>query len=169
MKVWLDCDPGHDDMLAIVMAALSPPLTLLGVSTSAGNSTVDNTTRNALDILHEIGRDDIQVVRGASHPLCRKLETAPAIHGISGLEGAELKRSPKEPITENPFLYIYNQIMGQGEQVEFVVTGAMTNLAILLLAFPSIKPHIGKITLMGGAIGLGNWSPAAEFNILVDP
>jgi uridine nucleosidase len=59
MKVWLDCDPGHDDMLAIVMAALSPPLTLIGVSTSAGNSTVDNTTRNALDILHEIGRDDV--------------------------------------------------------------------------------------------------------------
>ena len=65
IKVWLDCDPGHDDMLAIVMAAHSNNLTLLGVSTSGGNSTIENTTRNALDILHEIGRDDVQVVKGA--------------------------------------------------------------------------------------------------------
>jgi inosine-uridine nucleoside N-ribohydrolase len=85
MKVWLDCDPGHDDMLAIVMAACSEAITLLGISTSSGNSTIENTTRNTLNILHEIGRDDVQVVRGASRPLCRALETAPDIHGESGL------------------------------------------------------------------------------------
>lgn len=98
MKVWLDCDPGHDDMLTIVMAANSPEITLLGVSTSSGNSTIENTTRNALDILHEIGRDDIQVVRGAPQPLCCKLETAEGIHGASGLEGAELSRSKNEAV-----------------------------------------------------------------------
>jgi inosine-uridine nucleoside N-ribohydrolase len=111
MKVWLDCDPGHDDMLAIVMAALSPQLNLLGLSTSAGNSTIENTTRNALDILHEIGRDDIQVVRGADQPLCCKLETAPSIHGLLGLEGAVLERSPMEAITEKPFLHIYQLLV----------------------------------------------------------
>jgi len=75
--IWLDCDPGHDDMLAIIMAALSHNSVLIGVSTSAGNSCVENTTQNALNILHEIGREDIQVVRGASNPLIGKLETAP--------------------------------------------------------------------------------------------
>lgn len=84
-KVWLDCDPGHDDMFAIIMAALSGETELIGVSTSAGNSTIENTTRNALDILHEIGRGDVQVVKGSALPLCRPLKTAEGIHGVSGL------------------------------------------------------------------------------------
>ena len=85
MKVWLDCDPGHDDMLAIIMAAMSEEIDLFGVSTSAGNSVIENTTQNALDILYEIRRSDIEVVRGAEGPLCRNLKTAPEIHGKTGL------------------------------------------------------------------------------------
>jgi inosine-uridine nucleoside N-ribohydrolase len=153
MKVWLDCDPGHDDMLAIIMAALSEGVTLLGVSTSAGNSTIQNTTRNALDILHEIGREDVQVVQGAEQPLCCKLNTSPNIHGESGLEGAELSRSPKEALRDKPFLHIYSQIMAQEQPVEFVVTGSLTNLATILRAFPDIHTRIRGVTLMGGAIG----------------
>lgn len=76
-KVWLDCDPGHDDMLAIIMAALSQGVQLIGISTSAGNSVIENTTQNALNILYEIGRNDIQVIKGAPGPLNSKLETAP--------------------------------------------------------------------------------------------
>jgi inosine-uridine nucleoside N-ribohydrolase len=114
-KVWLDCDPGHDDMLAIIMAALSGEIELIGVSTSSGNSFIENTTQNALNILYEIGREDIQVVKGASRPLCGKLETAAEIHGASGLEGAELLKSPKSAIEEKPFLHIYNEIMAQNE------------------------------------------------------
>ena len=111
--VWLDCDPGNDDMLAIVMAALSEELELIGISTSAGNSIIQNTTQNALDILYEIGRADIPVVRGSATPLCRKLESAAEYHGELGLEGAVLERSPFQAIADNPFLYLYNAIMGQ--------------------------------------------------------
>ena len=141
----------------------------MGVSTSAGNSFIENTTQNALDILHEIGREDVVVIRGASGPLCGKLEVAPEIHGASGLEGAKLLKSPKKAIEERTFLEIYTRIMAHPFKVDFIVTGAMTNLAILLKAFPDIKDKINTVTIMGGAIGLGNWSPAAEFNILVDP
>ena len=136
------------------------------VTLSSGNLSI---TQNALNILHEIGRDDIKVIRGASAPLCRKLEVAPSIHGESGLEGATLLHSPHSAIQDKPFLQIYNSLLAQPEKVEFVVTGAMTNLAILLRAFPDIKEKINGVTIMGGAIGPGNWSPAAEFNILVDP
>lgn len=168
-KIWLDCDPGHDDMLAIIMAAFSDDSQLIGVSTSAGNSFIENTTQNALNILYEIGRTDVTVIRGAPGPLCGKLEVAPAIHGLSGLEGAELLVSPHKAVEEKPFLEIYQRLMAEPEKVDFVVTGAMTNLAILLRAFPDVKDRLRAITVMGGAIGLGNWSPAAEFNILVDP
>jgi inosine-uridine nucleoside N-ribohydrolase len=167
--VWLDCDPGNDDMLAIVMAALSEELELIGISTSAGNSIIQNTTQNALDILYEIGRADIPVVKGSATPLCRKLESAAEYHGELGLEGAVLERSPFQAISDNPFLYLYNAIMGQSDKVEFVVTGAMTNLALLLRTFPDVKQQLSGVTLMGGAIGQGNWSPAAEFNMAVDP
>ena len=80
-KIWLDCDPGHDDMLAIIMAAMSEEIQLIGVSTSAGNSTIENTTQNALNILYEIGKSHIKVVKGASGPLVHKLHTAEDIHG----------------------------------------------------------------------------------------
>ena len=84
-KVWLDCDPGHDDMLAIIMAAHSEEINLIGISTSAGNSYIENTTQNALNILHEIGRSDVPIIIGSKGPLCRPLEVAPDIHGASGL------------------------------------------------------------------------------------
>jgi inosine-uridine nucleoside N-ribohydrolase len=103
-KIWLDCDPGHDDMLAIIMAAFSDGCQLVGVSTSAGNSYIENTTQNALNILYEIGRSDIPVIRGSAGPLCRILEVSPNIHGPSGLEGAELLKSPHHAIEEKPFL-----------------------------------------------------------------
>ncbi len=131
------------------------------MSTSAGNSFIENTTQNALNILFEIGREDIFVIKGAPGPLCRNLEVAPTIHGASGLEGAELLKSPHKAIESKPFLEIYQRVMSQSQKIEFVVTGAMTNLAILLRAFPDIKTNINTVTIMAGAIGLGNWSPAA--------
>ena len=100
-------------------------------------------------------------MQGAEGPICRKLNTAAEMHGKSGLEGAVLKKSPNTAVTKKPFLHIYNRIMEQDEEVEFVVTGAMTNLAILLKAFPDLKHKIRGVTIMGGAIGLGNWTPAA--------
>lgn len=167
--VWLDCDPGHDDMLAIILAACHESLELLGVSTSAGNSQIENTTKNSLDILHLIGRDDVEVVRGASKPMWGRLETAEETHGESGLEGAELPTANRKPITHEPYLHIYHQIMKASQKVHWVNTGSMTNLAIMTQAFPEIKNKLESITMMAGAIGLGNWSPAAEFNVLLDP
>ena len=110
ISIWLDCDPGHDDMLAIILAAMHPRLELLGLSTSAGNSTIDNTTQNALDILHLIGKGHIKVIKGAETPLIGKIETAAECHGASGLEGATLGHSPHAAITHDPYLEIYKRI-----------------------------------------------------------
>lgn len=133
---------------------------MIGISTSAGNSVIENTTQNALDILEEIGKSFVTVVRGAEKPLCREIKTASEIHGESGLEGAKLIHSSRCAIIDQPFLYIYKALNKAGK-VSFVVTGAMTNLAILLKGFPDIKDCISEVTIMGGAIGLGNMSPAA--------
>lgn len=135
-EVWLDCDPGHDDMLAILLAAYHPNLRLIGLSTSAGNSTIDYTTQNALNILSLISRDDVVVVKGAAKPLYGKLETAAETHGVNGLEGASLPISSNHPICKQPYVTMYNRIMEREGKVYFVNTGAMTNLALLLTAFP---------------------------------
>lgn len=160
-NVWLDCDPGHDDMLAIILAALSEEINLLGISTSAGNSTIQHTTQNALNILAEIGRTDIKVYKGSKDPLCAELKTATEFHGETGLSGANLKISPERAIEKNVFSEIYNIISTCEKKVNFVVTGAMTNLAIIIKAFPDFLSYLEGITIMGGAIGLGNMSPSA--------
>lgn len=169
IRVWLDSDPGHDDMFAIILAAMSQKISLLGVSTSAGNSTIHHTTQNALNILAELGRTDVKVYKGSKLPLCTELRTAPEVHGETGLTGAVLKTSPERAVDKNVFWEIYNVISSSEDRVKFVVTGAMTNLAILIKAFPDILTKIQSITIMGGAVGLGNITPSAEFNIFVDP
>ena len=113
--------------------------------------------------------DHIQVVKGSPGPLCRKLKTAAEYHGLTGLEGAKLERSSQRAVEVKPFLHIYSEIMRQADKVELVVTGAMTNAALLLGAFPDIRDNLSGITIMGGAIGLGNVTPSAEFNVFTDP
>jgi pyrimidine-specific ribonucleoside hydrolase len=169
MKVFIDCDPGHDDMMAIMLALASPEIELLGISTVAGNQTGDKTYRNALRTLTLIGRKDIPVSRGAQRPLLRELTVAPMIHGVSGLDGADLPEPTFEGDGRHAVDAIIQTIMGSREPVTLVPTGPLTNVALALLKEPGVARAVSRIVLMGGAVHDSNISPAAEFNIFVDP
>ncbi len=165
----LDCDPGHDDALAIVLAMARPEIDLLGITTVAGNAPLEATTRNALRVLALLGRTDIPVAAGADRPLVRPLEVADNVHGVSGLEGAELPDPLADPRPEGALAFMAATLAATEEPVTLVPTGPLTNIATLLLAHPELADRIDRICLMGGAIHEGNWTPAAEFNIWVDP
>ncbi|MGR1252267.1 pyrimidine-specific ribonucleoside hydrolase RihA [Aeromonas veronii] len=167
--VILDCDPGHDDAIALILALASPELKVLAVTTSAGNQTPDKTLNNALRILTLLGRDDILVAAGAPKPLARELIIADNVHGESGLDGPKLPDPAFAPQRMTGIELMAKCLRESPEPVTLVPTGPLTNIALLLAAHPELKPKIARIVLMGGAAGAGNWTPAAEFNIYVDP
>ncbi|MGR6751713.1 pyrimidine-specific ribonucleoside hydrolase RihA [Aeromonas veronii] len=167
--VILDCDPGHDDAIALILALASPELKVLAVTTSAGNQTPDKTLNNALRILTLLGRDDIPVAAGAPKPLARELIIADNVHGESGLDGPKLPDPAFAPQAMTGLELMAKYLRESLEPVTLVPTGPLTNIALLLAAHPELKPRIARIVLMGGAAGAGNWTPAAEFNIYVDP
>jgi pyrimidine-specific ribonucleoside hydrolase len=169
IPIVLDCDPGHDDALALLLALARPELRLLGVTTVAGNATLEATTSNALRVLALLGRPDVPVVAGAAGPLVRPLEVAADVHGVSGLEGADLPAPIAAPRPEGALAFLRDTLAAAPEPVTLVPTGPLTNIAGLLLAHPELHGRIARICLMGGAIREGNWTPAAEFNIWVDP
>eukprot|EP01059_Diplonema_ambulator_P035227 TRINITY_DN8211_c0_g1_i1.p1 TRINITY_DN8211_c0_g1~~TRINITY_DN8211_c0_g1_i1.p1 ORF type:complete len:349 (+),score=55.00 TRINITY_DN8211_c0_g1_i1:53-1048(+) len=175
--LWLDCDPGHDDALAIVLACCGG-CDLLGVSTVSGNQSVDKTTRNAIKMLEICGKGGIPVIRGASRPLLREARHDPGIHGESGMEGSEVfnefDSKLKEVNNERDPSYswlgdIAGRIVNAPQKVTVVATGALTNVALLVRAHPEVLENIREISFMGGALGVGNRHPVAEFNILSDP
>ena len=168
-KIILDCDPGHDDAVAMMLALGNPrDIEIACISTVGGNQVLEFTTNNALDLLHLMDAE-IPVVAGSAGPLIRELETAESVHGKSGLDGPVLVRSPREAENRN-FIDMYTEIITQSEQkITIVLTGPQTNAAIFLLARPELKDRIESIVFMGGACFGGNWSPKAEFNIFVDP
>ena len=167
--VILDVDPGHDDAVAVMMACGSPGLKLLAVTTVAGNAPLPKTTRNALRILSLIGRTDVPVAAGASRPLERELRTAENIHGESGMDGPQIPEATSEPDERGAVGLIADTLMAAPEPVVLVPVGPLTNVAALLRKHPDLKGRISRISLMGGSMGLGNTTPAAEFNIYVDP
>ncbi len=167
-KIILDCDPGHDDAVAILLAASAPTIELLGVTTVAGNQTLEKTRRNACHVLQWIGREDIPVYAGCDRPMVRERVVAGDIHGESGLEGPVFPPLRKEPEDEHAVRYIIRTLMASDGDVVMVTTGPMTNLAMALRMEPRIAEKIRRIVLMGGALGNGNVTPAAEFNILAD-
>lgn len=168
IPVILDCDPGHDDAIAMILAHVSPELEILGVTTIAGNQTVEKTTLNALKILTFLGLR-VPVAKGCSKPLFRELIIAPEVHGVTGLDGPDLPE-PAFPIEDCSAVELIARILRESERkVTLVPTGALTNIALLLITYPRLKDKIERISLMGGAASGGNWTPAAEFNILVDP
>jgi len=172
IHVWLDCDPGHDDAFAIILAAHNPKLRLLGISTVAGNQTVEKTTINALHILDIIGMEHIDVVSGQAYPLVKKVQICPEIHGNTGLDSKSTITFPslkKGPLKKKAVLHMFDVISQNPKQVTVIATGCLTNIAILLTLFPEVKTNIERIVIMGGAIGMGNMTPDAEFNILQDP
>jgi len=160
----LDCDPGHDDAIALLLALGSPELELVGVTTVAGNQTLEKTTANAIRILEHIGRDDVPVAAGAGRPLVREAHVAAQVHGETGLDGPDLPPARGKPVDQHAVEFLAEHI---APDVVLVPTGPLTNVALLLARYPDVRPQ--RIVLMGGAIAEGNVTPAAEFNIWGDP
>jgi inosine-uridine nucleoside N-ribohydrolase len=163
----LDCDPGHDDAIAMLLALASPEVELVAVTTVAGNQTLEKTTTNALRVLELAGRGDIPVAAGAGHPLVRKRDVAAHVHGESGMDGPELADPTGAPVDEHAVELIARAIREREGRLTLVPTGPLTNVALLLATYPDARPE--RIVLMGGAVGEGNRTPAAEFNIWADP
>lgn len=166
-KIIIDCDPGHDDAIAILLAAASPKVELIGITTVAGNAEVDKTTVNALKVCEIAGLHDVPVARGAGQPLVRQRETAPDIHGDSGMDGPMLPEPTKTIVEEHAVDFIIRELLQSDGDITLVPTGPLTNIAMALRKEPAIAPKIREIVLMGGGT-FGNWTPAAEFNIFVD-
>ena len=162
--ILIDCDPGHDDAIAILLALASQEVELRGITTVAGNTTLDNATRNALKVLELAGRTDVPVAAGAAAPLRRVLRTAPNVHGESGLEGPLLAEPTTDVVSHDAVEFLAERIE---PGVVLVPTGPLTNVAQLLERYPDARPE--HIVWMGGAIAEGNVTPAAEFNACVDP
>ncbi|KAG5950125.1 hypothetical protein E4U53_005452 [Claviceps sorghi] len=188
VPVWLDCDPGHDDVFAMLLAAYHPGIELLGISTVFGNAPIDRTTRNAASVLTAIGKhDDIPLHRGSPKALERPAVHAPDVHGESGLDGTNLLPVPQcEPLAKPAVEAMYEAIMAQPAGTAWIVaTGALTNVGAVLRKYPDITAHIRGLSLMGGSFGdgfsdavmgmvdnkerIGNITPWAEFNIFIDP
>lgn len=168
-KIILDCDPGHDDALALTMAVASEQIELLGVTTSAGNQTPDKTLNNALRMLTLLDAMDIPVAGGNHRPLMRDLKIADYVHGETGLDGADLPEPAFEPVDQPAVELITDILRAQSEPVTLVVTGPMTNIALFLRVHPELENKIKQIIFMGGATGQGNVQPTTEFNMAVDP
>lgn len=164
----IDCDPGHDDAIALLMAFACEALDVKLVTTVGGNQTLDKTLNNALRVLSFAGIE-VEVAAGAAKPLNRELITAPEVHGDSGLEGPILPPPTLKKSERNAIDAMVDVINKSDKKVTIIPTGPLTNIATLLLSHPEVKNHIERISLMGGSCIGGNWTPAAEFNILVDP
>lgn len=163
----LDCDPGHDDAIALLLALASPEIELLGVTTTYGNQTLDKTTANAIRVLELVGRADVPVAAGAEGPLTRELMVAAHVHGDSGLDGPALPPAQEKPASQDAVAFLADRIWASQRPVTLVPTGPLTNVARYLEAHG--LEGIERIVLMGGSIAEGNFTPAAEFNIWCDP
>jgi len=168
IPIILDGDPGHDDAIAWVLANASPMLDIRGIATTAGNQTIEKTTYNALRICSLIDLK-VPVASGRTAPLFAKLEIAPSVHGESGLDGPMLPEPTFEAEHVDSVTMMARLIQESSEPITLVPTGPLTNIATLIMAHPELKHKIAGISMMGGGIQYGNWTPAAEFNIMVDP
>jgi purine nucleosidase/pyrimidine-specific ribonucleoside hydrolase len=167
--VIIDCDPGHDDALALLLAAGDSRLRLLGVTTVAGNQTLDKTTRNAQRILALAGAFDIPVAAGCDRPLVGELTVADDVHGVSGLDGPDLDVPVAEAADVHAVELMRRLIAKSPEPVTLIATGPLTNVALLLRTHPEIASHVRRIVFMGGSTDRGNTTPYGEFNIVTDP
>ncbi|KAF2114453.1 Inosine/uridine-preferring nucleoside hydrolase domain-containing protein [Lophiotrema nucula] len=189
IPLWLDCDTGHDDAYALLLAAHDPRVELLGVSTVHGNAALDRTTFNTLSILEAIGKRNVKVYPGALKPIHREAVHASDIHGESGLDGVTLLPQPLEPaVTDGDYLEaMYTALIATPADTAWLVsTGTLTNIGLAFQRYPDLADHIKGLSIMGGAIGggftdapmgkvkgegerFGNWTAYAEFNIYCDP
>lgn len=167
-KIILDCDPGHDDAIAIMMAAKNEMIDLLGISVVAGNQTIEKTVRNALNVCQYLDLD-VPVYQGCGQPMIRnKPEVAGDIHGETGLDGPTFAPLTKKKEEKHGVQFIIDTLLASDGDITMVTTGPMTDLAMAMRLCPDIVPKIKEIVLMGGCYQLGNVTPAAEFNVITD-
>lgn len=168
-RVVLDCDPGHDDALAILLAAAHPAIDLAAVTTVAGNQSLAKVTLNARRVCSVAGIRNVPIAAGCDRPLVRDRLEAESIHGTSGLDGPDWAEPSVEADARHGVDLMIELAMAGETPLSIVATGPLTNIATALRREPRVASRIDRIVLMGGAMGLGNWTPAAEFNILADP
>lgn len=169
-KIILDCDPGHDDAVAILLALGNPEIEIVGITTVGGNQSLEKVTYNARAMLEAAHAHDIPVYAGSDRPLVREQEVAESIHGETGLDGVELP-VPTRPLEDmHAVNFIVKTIMeSEPGTITLVPTGPLTNIALALRMEPGIAERVSEVVLMGGGFHEGNWSAVAEFNIIVDP
>jgi purine nucleosidase len=169
-KIILDCDPGHDDAIAMLLAWGSPEIDLVGVTTVMGNQTIEKVTRNALSVARVAGITGVPFARGAHRPLVRRVEVAESIHGESGLDGPVLPEPTLSLDPRHAVDFIIDTVMDAPPgTITLVPTGALTNIAMAVRKEPRIVPRVKQVVLMGGGVNVGNWSATSEFNIVIDP
>jgi pyrimidine-specific ribonucleoside hydrolase len=168
-RIIIDTDPGIDDAMAIFLALRSPELKVEAITPVAGNVPLDLTLPNALRLLEIAGRTDIPVAAGASHPLVRRLATAGHVHGVNGLAGVEFPAPKIKPVHETAPEIIRRIVRENPGEITIVAVGPLTNVALALRADPELSSMIPAIAIMGGSLSGGNMTPAAEFNLYVDP
>jgi purine nucleosidase len=168
-SIIIDCDPGVDDAIALLLAFASPELHLLGITTVAGNVPLSLTQANARKICELANRTEVGVYAGCPRPMLRSLATAEEVHGKTGLDGTELPEPtiPLQP--QHGVDFLIATLLNAPTPITLATLGPLTNLAIALIKEPRIMPKIQEVVLMGGAITQGNVTPSAEFNIYVDP
>lgn len=169
LPVILDCDPGHDDAIAILLAVASPVIDLRAVTTTFGNCSVDDATRNALRILTLAGATDVPVAKGARGPLAGDAELGNYVHGTSGLDGPELPEPGVEVQALTAVELIERVIAEATEPVTLIATGPITNVASMLQRGVADTARIREVVFMGGSVDRGNHTPTAEFNTYADP
>ncbi|MEO6943684.1 MAG: nucleoside hydrolase [Lacisediminihabitans sp.] len=168
-KILLDCDPGLDDALALLLAHGDPAIELVGVTTLGGNVGLENTTKNALQLREYLGFDTVPVASGAAGPLVRDMKNAAEVHGATGL-GTVVLPPAVLPASDMPAIdFIIDTIRAAPGEINLVATGPMTNIALALQKDPGIVSLVKSFVIMGGSFTRGNTTPAAEFNIYADP
>jgi pyrimidine-specific ribonucleoside hydrolase len=165
-KIIMDCDPGHDDAFALILAMKH--LDVLGITTIGGNQLLEKVTLNALKVLEITGNTHIPVHAGHAGPMVCELVTAPNFHGETGLDGPVVPEPMIKPHSKHGVDFIIDTVMST-DDVTLVATGPLTNIAAAIHREPRIVERVRELSIMGGSVTFGNWTPAAEFNIFVDP
>ena len=168
-KIILDCDPGHDDAIALLLAAHHPTLELLAVTTVAGNQSIEKTTLNALKVCSLANIRTVPIAMGMDRPLMRPARHAADIHGVSGMDGPNVPEPDIELAPQHAVDLLIDLLMNSEGDITLIPTGPLTNIATAIRREPAILPKIQAISLMGGAMGIGNVTPSAEFNLWFDP
>ena len=168
-NIIIDCDPGIDDAIAILLAAANDDkLNILGITTVTGNQSIEKVTTNALKLVSFLNRD-IKVAKGADTPLIREKRVVESVHGKTGMGNYELPEPSSKIASENAVEFLKNTLLSSNEKITLVPIGPLTNIALLFKVYPEVKEKIDEIVIMGGAISGGNVTPTAEFNIWADP